>query len=213
MNGLAETAPTILERWRSSGEQQVVDEASELLTTRASDPEIVRVATYLVRSGSGSVDERVRYLIRVEAGHSESVQAIARRLASAQSVGVVSDGPLTTEVIHRLRRLTDDLIPFVTDRASVARSLGEVGIHPIQDDPASADRLLVPAVAIHGQRVWSSSSILAAARRATEADPTAVLVHARPLAHLDDAARHAFRPDSWVDEAADERWSVPYRPV
>jgi hypothetical protein len=215
MTVLEEPARAILDRWREAAARGDVDavlsEAAALLGSAADDPERVRIATGAGGEPSG-LAVRLARLAAIDADRPRSIQAVVDQLVTADSIGVVSAGPLTTDVLDRLFRVADELAPVITDRASIARGLAEFGIHPVLEDPAAADRLLVPAVAIHGSRVWSSRPILDAANRATTGDPTAVVVHARPLAHLDDAARRAFRPRPWVDEAADERWSQPYRP-
>lgn len=215
MTTLDEPIGALIERWRDATVLGDVDgvlaEAGALVTAAANDPELVRVATGVVGDPSGLAG-RLAHLAAIEADRGRAVHLVVERLVSADSIGVVSAGPLTTDVLDHLFRTADELAPIITDRASVARGLAEFGVHPVFEDPAAADRLLVPAVAVHGSRIWSSRVILDAADRATAGDPTAVLVHARPLAHLDDAARRAFRPEPWVDEAADDRWSQPYRP-
>jgi hypothetical protein len=212
---ITEPLPDLLARWRdavrSGGLDAVRVEADSILARQASDPEIVTCCS-AVQGDEAEAATRLGHLIAA-ADDARAVLAVADQLASADSIGVVSHGPLTTEVLGAVLQRTEELLPLVTDRPSVARGLVGLGAHPILDDPAGADRFLLPAVAVHQQRVWSSASILSTANRATRADPTAVVVHSRPLAHLDDRARRAFRPEAWVDEASDERWSVPYRPV
>lgn len=209
-----EPLPDRLGRWRDavrSGDLvSVRSEADTLLARFASDPEIVTACT-AVQGDDETVANRLGHLLAL-ADDVRVPIAAADHLASADSIGVLSHGPLTIEVLAAVLQRTDALLPLVTDRPSVARGLVGLGAHPILDDPATADRLLLPAVAVHEHRVWSSAAILEMAARATQLDPTAVVVHARPLAHLDERARAAFRPEAWVDEAADERWTVPFRP-
>ncbi len=209
-----EPLPDRLGRWRDAvraGDLAGIRaEADDLLERNASDPELVTACT-AVHGEDETIVNRLGHLLALD----DDVRvplAAADHLASADSIGVLSHGPLTIEVLTAVLQRTDELLPLVTDRPSVARGLVGLGAHPILDDPATADRLLLPAVAIHEHRVWSSAAILEMAARATRLDPTAVVVHARPLAHLDDRARAAFRPEAWVDEAADERWTVPFRP-
>jgi hypothetical protein len=215
MTVLTEPVGEILARWREAvalgDADAVLAEAATMTVSAADDPERVRIATG-ARAEGASLAARLAHLAAIESDRGRAVRLVAEQLATADSIGVVSAGPLTTDILDHLFRTAEDLAPVITDRPSVARGLAELGIHPVHEDPAAADRLLIPAVAVHGSRVWSSRSILETADRATGADPTAVLVHARPLAHLDDEARRAFRPEPWVDEAADDRWSQPYRP-
>ncbi len=210
---LVEPIAERLARWRAdlaAGRgDRVAAEAEAVLATIAHDAESVVTALAAGRPDAATVLARLAGLADDDAG----LDAVVERLVSADSIGVLSDGPRTISVLEALARRTDEIVPLVTDRPSVARGLLAVGAHAVVDDPAAADRLLLPAVAVHETRVWSSSRILDAADRATAADATAVLVHVRPLAHLDAEARLRFRPPPWVTDRADERWTVPWRPT
>lgn len=211
---ITETPLDILTRWRArlpepDGLAAIRAEANDLLTTAADDPEVVTICA-AVREPDDAAAELGR--LAAIADDRRGLRAVVDALIGADSIGVVSDGPLTTDVLIDVVREADGLLPLVTDRPSVARGLATLGMEPMVDDPAAADRLLVPALAVHGRRIWSSASVLAVADRATRADPTAVVVHARPLAHLKTAARRLFRPPPWAADAADERWSFPGRP-
>lgn len=204
----------VVHRWRrraTTDEDAVRAAAADLVVRGAANPEVVTVCGAVIDAKVGEVGARLGGLEAL-ADDPTPLEEVVAALAGAGSLGVVSHGPLTTDVLIGLLRMADDLLSVMTDRPSVARSLDGLGIQAIEADPARADRLLLPAVAVHRSRVWSSAPILEVAARATAIDPTAVVVHAKPLAHLDDAARLRFRSPAWATDADDERWSFPFRP-
>lgn len=196
----------LLARWRTEMPATVLNECADLRILRADDPVLV---TIVERVQSFDDDLLAAGLALLEASFHDAshTRAVADMLSGAETIGVVSHGPRTVDVIEQFR--TGEPPVIITDRHSVARVLEGVGALVNVGDPAHAERLLIPALAVHRRRVWSSGPILATASRALEVDPTAVVVHAHPFAYLTDEGRTRFRPPGWCTDDTDDRWTIP----
>lgn len=196
----------LLARWRNDPPATVRDECADLQVRRPDDPILATITERVDRLNDALLAAGLALLEAAfhDPTHARAVAGICR---DAETLGVVSHGPRTLGVVEQLEPGEPPIL--ITDRSSVARVLEGMGALVNRGDPASADRLLIPALAVHRHRIWSSGPILALAARALAVDPTGVVVHAHPFAHLSDATRTRFRPPGWCTDHADDRWTIP----
>ncbi len=114
--------------------------------------------------------------------------------AASASFGVVSLGRMTRGFLHAVAELASGVPEIRTHSRAVARGLGYLGFPTILSDPATAETVLVPAVARHRDRVWTTVKAGSAVRNAQRRQ-SRLLVLSHPLAVLSSQSRLAYRPE------------------
>lgn len=114
--------------------------------------------------------------------------------AGASHLGIVSLGLLTRRFLEAVADVSTAVPEVRTHSRAVARGIGYLGLPTSLGEPAEAGTLLVPAVARHGDRVWTTPR----AAHSMRARPQNIVVLCHPAAALSARTRVAYRPDPIV---------------
>ena len=124
-------------------------------------------------------------------------ESLGSRVSSYRTAGVLSLGLSTLAVLEAAVAAGRGLEEFHTDRRAVAKGLEYLLLPVVTAPPEKSDVLLIPAVAFHGPRVWTTTRAADAVLRAKVHGRQVVSV-AHPLAELSPRNRRAFRPAPYV---------------
>lgn len=123
----------------------------------------------------------------------------AARAANHDSVGVLSLGDGTRAVLEAAEAVSGRLSTLLTDQRAVAAGLSYLSFTIVPSPAEEAPLLLLPGVAVHQGRVWTSAFAAKAAERAAGRGAEIEIV-AHPLAHLSKQNRKEFRPGAGVTD-------------
>ncbi len=154
------------------------------VTDAALDPDAHRAATAL-RRVIGQLDDRTW------------AAELGLRIAHHESLGVVSLGSATLAVLEAAATLGGSSAELLTDLRAVARGLGYLRLPVVVAPPEEAEAVLIPAVAVHGERIWTTARASDVALRALARESTVVPI-AHPLASLSPLGRRSYRPAATI---------------
>lgn len=114
--------------------------------------------------------------------------------AGADHLGIVSLGLFTRRFLESVADVASQLPEIRTHSRAVARGIGYLGLPTTLGDPADGNPLVIPAMARHRDRIWTTTRAAEAVRGA-QAAGRAVVVLCHPAATLSQSTRLAYRPD------------------
>ena len=120
-------------------------------------------------------------------------------ITSHETVGVLSVGSATMEVLHSAIALGGAHPELLCERRAVARGLGILDVPIVVADPSRARILLLPVAAQHKERVWTTERNATIALAARDAGHRIILIR-HPLASLSPLNRLAYRPKAFLTD-------------
>lgn len=192
---VARTAVDELLAMLADGEDVVGDAARELVRCRPDSAMLLGVGLAGTEHRPATSLRRVQHMLTMP-----GIGAVtAERIAGVRHLGVSSIGTTTRGVLEHLEPI-DGVVPhLIVPSTAVARGLGYLRFTMSIGDPATAGAVLVPTVAHHTNRVWTTEALADLALKAKVRGARVVPV-THPAANLSDAARALYRPgDGIVD--------------
>lgn len=187
-----QAAAGMLEMLDSGWDGESLRAVEELRQRRADSPLLLAVTEAALDPDAGRA-YRALSAFRDDLEDRAWAREIGRRIAKHRRVGVMSLGECTLAVLEAAGAAGGTVAELFTDRRAIARGLEFLGPLVVVAPPEEADVVLIPAAAVYGSRIWTTSrAIDVVLRSGIHGTDLAVVAH--PLAHLSPLNRAVFRP-------------------
>lgn len=193
--------PLVAARQAATGMLEMLDSgwygkslrAVEELRQRRADSPLLLAATEAALDPDPARARRALSTLRDKLEDRTWADEIGRRVAFHHRLGVVSLGESTLEVLEAAGAAGGTAAELFTDRRAIARGLEYLGLLVVVAPPEEADVVLIPAAAVYGSRIWTTSRAADIALRAGIRGTDLTIV-AHPLVRLSPLNRAVFRP-------------------